>query len=77
MQRSHSLRGLGVIPLGICGGLLLSLSACATQPPPPPVPGQPLTWAQQHVLNVQRAQEEHDARASDKGDHECHTKRCL
>jgi len=77
MHRTVSLRGLGAVPLLICGGLLLSASSCTPQPPPPPLPGEPLTWAQQHELNVARAQEEHDARASDKGDHPCHTKKCL
>lgn len=77
IRRTASLRGTSAALFWICGGLLLSASSCTPQPPPPPAPGQPLTWAQQHELNVQRAQEEHDARASDKGDHECHTKNCM
>jgi len=42
-----------------------TLAAC--QPPaPPPVPGQPLTWAQQHQRDLQEAQDMHDRRRQDR-----------
>lgn len=49
----------------------LTLSACQTVPPP--VPGQPLTWAQQHQIDLQQAQEMHDRRRQDRpcGPNDC------
>ena len=50
----------------------LTLSACQTVPPP--VPGQPLTWAQRHQLDLQEAQDMHDRRRQDRP---CHPNDCF
>jgi hypothetical protein len=42
---------------------LLLLGACAQEwPPPPPVPGQPLTYAQKHYQYLQQQQQMRDYR---------------
>jgi hypothetical protein len=42
---------------------VLLLAACRQDwPPPPPVPGQPLTYAQKHYLYLQQQQEMADHR---------------
>jgi hypothetical protein len=51
--------------LGLClisGGLLLSLSSCAPVPEPQHAPGEQLTWAEQHAIDVKNYQELRDAR---------------
>ena len=46
-------------------GLALLLAACNNQfPPPPPVPGQPLTWAQKHQMDMLRYQQINQDRMS-------------
>jgi len=65
------------LPCAVGTGLLLAagaltLSACS--PVPPPVPGQPLTWAQQHQLDLQQAQDMHDRRRQDRP---CHPNDCF
>jgi hypothetical protein len=42
--------------------LSLLLAACQDWPPPPPVPGQPLTYAQKHYLYLQQQQQMRDFR---------------
>jgi hypothetical protein len=46
----------------ISGGLLFSVSACAPVPEPQHVPGEQLTWAEQHAIDVKNYQELRDAR---------------
>jgi starvation-inducible outer membrane lipoprotein len=69
MRNRNTLRITGTTLFWTAG--ILMLSAC--QPVPPPVPGQPLTWAQQHQLQVQEAQEMHDRRRQDRpcAPHDC------
>jgi hypothetical protein len=70
MSNRHTLRAVGTAL--VWAGSIVMLSAC--QPPvPPPVPGQPLTWAQQHQLDLQQAQEMHDRRRQERpcGPNDC------
>jgi len=61
-------RMAGAVLLGLIAGA--TLAAC--QPaPPPPVPGQPLTWAQQHQIDLEVAQEMHDRRRQDRCQPDC------
>jgi hypothetical protein len=61
-------RVVGAALLGLVGGA--ALAGC--QPaPPPPVPGQPLTWAQQHQIDLQVAQDMHDRRRQDRCSPRC------
>ena len=46
----------------ISGGLLLSLSACAPVPETQHKPGEQLTWAEQHAIDVKNYQDLRDAR---------------
>jgi hypothetical protein len=49
----------------VWASVAVTLAAC--QPPiPEPVPGQPLTWAQKHQLDLQEAQDMHDRRKVDR-----------
>jgi hypothetical protein len=48
--------------LTLCLGLLLSFSACAPVPEPQHKPGEQLSWAEQHALDVKNYQELRDAR---------------
>ena len=53
----------------------LLLSACvAPQASPPLAPGQKLTWAEQHALDVKKYQELGDARRQDRP---CRLKSCM
>ena len=56
MSRPSTLRWLATAPLWISGALLLSASSCVT-PEVQPVPGQKLTWAQQHHLDMLKYQQ--------------------
>lgn len=58
--------------LCLTSGLLLS--ACITPQSPPPAPGQKLTWAEQHAIDVQKYQELRDARHQERP---CHLKSCM
>jgi hypothetical protein len=69
MKNSIVSRGLRAALLGFSGVLLLGLAACANTYGPP-VPGQPLSWGQQHYVDVQKAQQAHDSRRSDRSDHQ-------
>ena len=66
MKNSIVTRGLRATLLGFSGALLLGLAAC-NNTYGPPVAGQPLTWGQQHYLDLKKAQQDHDARRSDHG----------
>jgi hypothetical protein len=58
-------RGLRATLFAFSGAALLALAAC-NNGYGPPLPGQAsLTWGQQHYLDVQKAQADHDARRSD------------
>jgi hypothetical protein len=54
----------GCKPAALLALLLpLALAACNNQwPPPPPQPGQPLTWAQKHYRDLQEQHEMIDRR---------------
>ena len=54
-------RGLTVALFWIASGFLLSASSCIVQEPQV-VPGQQLTWAQQHAIDQKKYQELGDAR---------------
>jgi len=51
MSRRKTVRWFGTALFWISGGLLLSASSCVV-PEPQPKPGQPLTWAEQHRLDM-------------------------
>ncbi len=59
MRRPLTPRLITLAFLWVGGGLLLSASECTT-PEATPEPGQPLTWAEQHQLNLQQAEINHD-----------------
>jgi hypothetical protein len=66
MTDSILLRGLRATLFALSGALLLALAAC-NNGYGPPLPGQDsLTWGQQHYLDNQKAQSDHDARRSDR-----------
>jgi hypothetical protein len=68
MKKHTLLRAAGTGLFVLVGAA--TLAAC--QPPaPPPVPGQPLTWAQQHQLDLQEAQDMHDRRRQDRCSPHC------
>jgi hypothetical protein len=70
MTSSIASRGLRAALLVVSGALLLGLAACENSYGPP-LPGQSsLTWGQQHYLDNQRAQADHDSRRSDRSDHQ-------
>jgi len=71
MSSHHASRRYSTVSLLVSGALLFALSACANAYEAP-IAGEPLTWGQQHYLDVQAAQEAHDARASDKGANSLH-----
>ncbi|HVM85377.1 MAG TPA: hypothetical protein VMW18_15910 [Candidatus Binatia bacterium] len=71
MSSHHASRRLSTVSLLVSGALLLALSACANTYGPP-LAGEPVSWGQQHYLDVQAAQVAHDARASDKGANSLH-----
>ena len=59
-------RGLRATLIAFSGAALLALAAC-NNGYGPPLPGQAsLTWGQQHYLDVQKAQVDHEDRRSDK-----------
>jgi hypothetical protein len=61
MNNSMASRGLRAALLVFSGTLLLALAAC-NNGYGPPAPGQTaLTWGQQHYLDVQKAQANHDS----------------
>jgi hypothetical protein len=65
MKNTIASRGLRATLFVFSGALLLALAAC-NNGYGPPAPGQAsLTWGQQHYLDVQKAQADHDSRQSD------------
>jgi hypothetical protein len=53
--------------IGLSGGLLLlSVTSCAPVPAQPHKPGEQLTWAEQHAIDVKNYQELRDARHQDR-----------
>ena len=64
MSGHNTSRGLRAALFVFSGALMLALSACANSYGPP-VAGQPVSWGQQHYLDVQKAQQDHDSRRSD------------
>ncbi|GAB2175564.1 hypothetical protein [Dongia sp. agr-C8] len=58
-------RLLGLTLFWISGGLLLSASSCIV-PEPQRVPGEQLTWAEQHALDQQEYQTMHENRRQDR-----------
>ncbi|GAB2175562.1 hypothetical protein [Dongia sp. agr-C8] len=65
MKTTIASRALRATLFAFSGALLLGLAAC-NNGYGPPLPGQEsLTWGQQHYLDVQKAQSDHDARRSD------------
>jgi hypothetical protein len=53
-------RGLTLLRMSC--GLLLLVSACTPVPETPHKPGEQLTWAEQHAIDVKNYQELRDAR---------------
>ena len=55
MSETKTTRRLGAF---VGAAAILLLAACNNQlPAPPPVPGQPMTWAQKHQLYLQEYQQ--------------------
>jgi len=75
MQRQNASRPLAFAVLCVAGGLLLSASSCVT-PEPRPVPGQALTWEQQHYLDMKEYQRLHEDRRQDDRQRPCHLRSC-
>ncbi len=68
MNTNNASRGFRAALLAFSGALLLGLAACSNTYGPP-APGEAsLTWGQQHYLDNQKAQADHDARRSDRND---------
>jgi hypothetical protein len=65
MKNSIASRGLRAALLAFSGTLLFALAAC-NNGYGPPVAGEPVSWGQQHYLNVQKAQANHDSGRSDR-----------
>jgi hypothetical protein len=67
MNNSIASRGLRAALLVSSGALLLTLAAC-NNGYGPPTPGETsLTWGQQHYLDVQKANANHDSGRNDRG----------
>lgn len=63
-NNSMGSRGVRAALFAFSGAALLALAAC-NNGYGPPAPGQAaLTWGQQHYLDVQKAQGDHDSRRS-------------
>ena len=63
MSHPKTSRRLRAALFGFSSALLLATAACSNTYGPP-VAGQPVTWGQQHYLDNQRAQADHDSRRS-------------
>ena len=66
MKNTIASRGLRAAFLAFSGVLLLGLAACNNGYGPPSPDQTSLTWGQQHYLDVQKAQADHDSRRSDR-----------
>jgi len=64
MKTHNASRGARAALFAFSGALLIGLAACSNTYGPP-VAGEPLTWGQQHYLDNERAQANHDSRRSD------------
>ncbi len=65
MNNSMTSRGVRATLFAFSGALLLALAACNNGYGPPSPDQASLTWGQQHYLDVQKAQADHDARQQD------------
>jgi hypothetical protein len=66
MKNTIASRGLRAALFASSGALLLTLAAC-NNGYGPPAPGEAsLTWGQQHYLDVQKANANHDSGRSDR-----------
>jgi hypothetical protein len=70
MKDNIAPRGFRATLLVFSGALLLGLAACSNTYGPPLAGQSSLTWGQQHYLDNQRAQADHDSRRSDRSDHQ-------
>lgn len=70
MKNSIASRGLRAALFAFSGSLLLGLAACNNGYGPPSPDQASLTWGQQHYLDNQAAQANHDSRRSDRSDHQ-------
>jgi hypothetical protein len=70
MKNSIASRGFRAALLVFSGALLFGLAACDNGYGPPAPDQASLTWGQQHYLDNQRAQVDHDSRRSDRSDHQ-------
>jgi hypothetical protein len=66
MKNSIASRGLRAAILVSSSALLLALAACNNGYGPPSPDQASLTWGQQHYLDVQKAQANHDSGRSDR-----------
>jgi hypothetical protein len=70
MKNSMTSRGVRAALFAFSGVLLLALAACNNGYGPPSPDQASLTWGQQHYLDNQNAQADHDSRRSDRSDHQ-------
>jgi hypothetical protein len=64
-MRIHLPRLMKLALFGLVGGFLLSASSCIV-PEPQRVPGQNLSWAEQHALDQKEYQTMHENRRQDR-----------
>jgi hypothetical protein len=69
MNNSITSRSLRAALFAFSGSLLLALAACNNGYGPPSPDQSSLTWGQQHYVDNQAAQADHDSRRSDVSDH--------
>jgi len=72
-MRKNAPRLIGLALFWISGGLLLSASSCIV-PEPQRVPGQKLSWQDQHYIDNRAYQKMHEDRVQDRP---CARKNCF